>query len=359
MMETHQKHKRQNQLQVAIIGCGFIAEYHVQAWRNVGAKIVAVCDKDVSLAKSKAEKWRITRYYGDIHEMIREENLDVASICTPANVRLDVVKPLLEKGIHVVIEKPFAMSVAEAEKMVELKKNHGVELTVVHNWLFSHMMKKVLLSLKRKEVGDILGVEMELLHTKDDLMAADSSHWCHSIEAGRFGELLPHVVYILRAILGEVNVKYILGSKLGSYSWMPIDELRILFENPGGKTASIYVSFNSPRAETTLKVIGTKRILVSNLSTDMYSKGKYGDISSSQIVSEDLHLFKEHLNSRVSFIFAVLSGRYKSTHTEFMKAFKNSLTNNTKPPVTAEEALEVVRLHKDLCAKISEQYFSK
>jgi len=358
MMETDLKHKRRGSLRVAIIGCGFIAESHVQAWRNVGAKIAAVCDKNISLAKSKAEKWRVAQYYGDIYKMIREEELDAASICTPANIRLDVVKPLLEKGIHVVVEKPFAMSIAEAEKMVELKKSHGVELTVVHNWLFSHMMKKVLLSLKRKEVGDILGVEMELLHTKDNPMAADPSHWCHSIEAGRFGELLPHVVYILRAILGEVNIKYILGSKLGSYSWMPIDELRILFENLEGRTASVYVSFNSPRAETTLKVIGTKGILVSNLSTDMYTKRKYGDISVSQIVSEDLHLFKEHLNSRVSFAFAALSGRYKSAHTEFMKAFKNSLANNTQPPVTAEEALEVVRLQNSLCAKISEQYSS-
>jgi len=85
-------------LRVAMIGAGFISDSHIQAWRNVGAKVVAVCDKNASIAKSKAEKWGIPRYYVDVYDMVREENLDVASICTPANVRLDVVKPVVERG---------------------------------------------------------------------------------------------------------------------------------------------------------------------------------------------------------------------------------------------------------------------
>lgn len=140
-------------LRVAVVGCGFVAESHIEAYRNVGARVVAVCDKNASLAESKAEKWGVPQYYDDVSKMIKEENLDVASICTPANVRLGVVKPLMENGMHVVIEKPFAMSVAEAEKMVELKNKHGVKLTVVHNWLFSHIMKRTFRSLERKEVG--------------------------------------------------------------------------------------------------------------------------------------------------------------------------------------------------------------
>lgn len=359
MEQNSQKHTLHNPLRVGIIGCGNIADSHVKAWKNAGTTVVAVCDRDISLAKSKAQKWGVAHYYGDVHELIKEQTIDVASVCTSANVRLAVVEPLLENKIHVAVEKPFAMSVEEAEKMVELKKKNGVQLTVLHNWLFSLMMKKVIRSLERNELGDILGVEMELLHTKDDHMAANSSHWCHSIEAGRFGEMLPHVVYILRAFLGEVEVKYILGSKLGSYSWMPIDELRILFSTPEAKTASVYVSFNSPRSEVTLKIIGTKGVLASNLSTDIYIKRKYGFISISQIVSEDMHLLKEHLNARASFAFAVLSGRYKGAHFEVIRAFKNSLINNSKLPVSAEEALKVVKLHKSLCHQINEQYYRK
>jgi UDP-N-acetyl-2-amino-2-deoxyglucuronate dehydrogenase len=361
-MQLGDEKMKQNRLNVGIVGCGFIAEEHVKAWRNVGANIISICDKDASLLKSKAEKWGVKSCYDDVKAMAANEKLDAVSVCTSANVRSVVVEPLLEKGISVVVEKPFAMSVIEAEKMVASQRKYGAKLTVVHNWLFSYLMQKILLVLERKELGDLLSVELELLHTKDDQMAANPSHWCHAIEAGRFGELLPHTVYILRRILGNIEVKYIFGSKLGSYSWMPIDELRLLFANSAGKTASAYITFNSPRMETTLRIVGTKGVLLSNLSTDMVVKRKYGEISVSQIISEDMHLLKEHLSTRVSIESSVLRGKYKSTHTEFMKAFKKCLLSNlsnTPPPVTAEEALAVVKMHKELCTQISEKYFVK
>ena len=345
-------------LRVAVIGAGSIAESHVKAWRNVGAKVVAICDKNASLAKSKAEKWRIPKYYIDVYDMVRGENLDVASICTPANVRLDVVKPVVEKGIHVVIEKPFAMSVIEAEKMVELKKRYGVKLTVVHNWLFSHIMQKTLRSLERREVGDVLGVEMDLLHTKNDPMASDPSHWCHSIKAGRFGEMLPHPLYVIRTILGKVRVKHISGSKLGSYPWMPIDELRVLLEDEKGRMASIYVSFNSVRPETTLKVFGTTGILDVNLSNNILIRKRYRNIKITQVVVDNLRFLTDVAISSSSIAFAIITKRYKNMHTEFMKEFVKSLINDTDPPVTAEEALEVVKLHVDLCSKIHDLFWN-
>jgi len=345
-------------LRVAVVGCGFVAESHIEAWRNVGARVVAVCDKNASLAQSKAEKWRIPRYYEDVSKMIKEEKLDVASICTPANVRLGVVKPLMENGIHVVIEKPFAMSVAEAEKMVELKNRYGVKLTVVHNWLFSHIMKKTLRSLERKEVGDLLGVEIDLLHTKDDPMAANPSHWCHSIEAGRFGEMLPHPLYMMRAILGEVKVRHISGSKLGSYPWMPIDELRVLLEDINGRMASMYVSFNATRSETTLKVFGTTGILDVNLSNNIFIKKKYREINITQVIKDNLRFLTDYINSCFSITFAILTKRYQSMHTEFMKEFVNSLISDAEPQVTGEEALEVVRIHNDLSSQIHKLYFT-
>jgi predicted dehydrogenase len=60
-------------LRVAIVGCGQIADEHMKAWRNVGAKVVALCDKDVTLAKTKAEKWGVQRYYEDVSHMIDSE----------------------------------------------------------------------------------------------------------------------------------------------------------------------------------------------------------------------------------------------------------------------------------------------
>jgi len=345
-------------LRAAVVGCGQIAESHIKAWRNVGARVVAICDKNAALAESKAKKWRIPHYYEDVSHMVREEKIDVASICTPANVRLVVVEPLVENGVHVVIEKPFAMSVAEAEKMVKLKNRYGVKLTVVHNWLFSHTMKRTMRSLAKKEVGELLGFEMDMLHTKDDPMTANPSHWCHSIQAGRFGENLPHPLYISRAILGEVKVRHISGSKLGSYPWMPIDELRILFEDMKGRMASIYISFNTARPETTLKIFGTAGILEVNLSNNILIKKQYREIKNKDVIWDNLRRIKDYITSSFLIGGAILTKRYQGMHTEFIKHLTDSIIGNTDPPVTAEEALEVVKLHVDLCSKIHKLYYA-
>jgi len=346
-------------LNVAIVGCGFIADSHIKAWRNIGAKIVAVCDRNAPIAKSKAEKWGISHYYEDLFQMIQKERLNVASICTPPTVRLNVAEPFMENGVHVVIEKPFAMSVDEAKRMVKLKDRYGVKLTVVHNWLFSHIMKKTLRSLRRKEIGDVLGLRIDMLHTKDDPMAADPSHWCHSIKAGRFGENLPHPIYITRAILGEVKVRHISGSKLGNYPWMSIDELHVLLEDDMGRLASIYISFNSVRPETTLKIFGTTGVLEVNLSNNVLVKKQYREIRNMGVIMDNFRFIKDIIISSFSIGRALITKQYQGMHTEFIKDFVNSLKNNIEPPVTAEEALEVVKLHTDLCSKIHKLYYTK
>lgn len=342
---------------VGIIGCGAISDMHINAWRNAGTSVIALCDKNISLAKIKAKKYGIPKYYEDINKMVEKEKLDVVSICTPPNVRLSVIKPVIENGVHVVIEKPFAMSIQEAEEMVKLKNKYGIKLTVVHNWLFSHIMKRVMKSLG--EIGDLIGLEIIMLHTKDDPMAADSSHWCHSILAGRFGENLPHPLYIARAFMGDMKIKNIFGSKLGHYPWMPIDELRVLLKDREGRFASIYISFNAPRLETILKVFGTKEILDANLSNNILIKRKYREIKVTHVVVDNFKFILDIINSSFSIASAIITKKYQGMHTEFMKAFVNSLRRDINPPVTAEEALEVVRLHADLCSMIHKSYFSK
>lgn len=358
-MNSHLNDRRRKPLNVAIVGCGYISEAHLEAWRNIDANIVAVCDKNVSIAKSKANKWRIPRFYEDVSKMVEAEDLDVVSVCTPANVRLSVVRPIVEAAVHVVIEKPFAMSVKEAKEMVDLKDKYGIKLTVVHNWLFSHMMKRTLNYLRNGWVGDIASVEISMYHTKKDPMAADSSHWCHRIQAGRFGENLPHPLYIIRTILGDLKVRCIHGSKLGNYPWMPIDELWVLLEDMRGRTATIYVSFNASIPETILNIVGERGILYTNLASILVKK-RYREVNGTiQFAMDNLKTLSDIMMSSFSIASAILTRRYKGMHTEFMKGFAKSIINDTEPPVAAEEALKVVESHTDLCTKIHELYFGK
>ncbi|MEM1718911.1 MAG: Gfo/Idh/MocA family oxidoreductase [Thermosphaera sp.] len=346
-------------LNIAVVGCGHISEEHLKAWKNLNANIVAVCDTNIYLARSKAEKWKIPRFYEDVSKLIEMEDLDAVSVCTPPNVRLSVIKPIVEKGVHVVVEKPFAMTIEEAKRIVELKDKYGVKVTVVHNWLFSHIMERVLKYLRKGYVGEIASVEISMYHTSRDPMAADPSHWCHKIPAGRFGENLPHPIYIIRAILGDVSVRHIIGSKLGSYQWMPIDELKVLLEDGKGRLATIHISFNAHRPETILNIVGDKGAIYANLSNNILIKKGYRDISMRDIAIDNLKTITDIVSSSFLITTAIITGQYKGMHTNFMKKFAESILNNTQPPVSAEEALKVVELHAELTSKIHELYFNK
>lgn len=341
-------------LNVAAVGCGHVSNSHIRSWNEVGASVIAVCDKNISAARSKSREWRIPRYYESVPQMIKKEDLDVVSICTPPQIRSAVAVPIMNEGIHVVIEKPFALSVAEAEKMIKSHQENEVELTVVHCWLFAHVIKKTLGVLERKEIGDVLGAEIDVLNTPADPMTSDSSHWCHSLRGGRFAEVLPHPLYLLHAILGNLKVRFVLGSKLGDHEWMRIDDLRILLEDSKHRIASIYASFNAPRTDVTLQIYGSHGILDVDMSRHTIIKRRYREAKVGQVIKDNLRFSGDFIRSSFSIVSAILTRQYQNMHTTFMKEFVNSLENNLDPPVTAEEALQVTKTFEDLCSRIAQ-----
>jgi len=77
-----------------------------------------------------------------------------------------------------------------------------VKLTVDYNALFSRTMMKALDLVTQIAVG-VLRMEVRMLHTKEDAMAANSKHWRHKLPGGRFGEMFAHPVYLLQAFPGD------------------------------------------------------------------------------------------------------------------------------------------------------------
>jgi predicted dehydrogenase len=361
-MNENPTHCKNGEIDVGIVGCGEISDYHIGAWKKAGAKVVAVCDTNTSLAESKAKKWGIPKHYGHISEMLTGERLAATSVLTPAQVRSEVVLPLMEAGINVVIEKPFALSSAEAERMVEAQRKYGVKLTVTHNWLFSYIMRKTLSMIKHGEVGEVLGAAIDVLGNPRSPMTSNPSHWCHSLKGGRFAEMLPHPIYVLQKILGRLETSYVSGSKLGKYDWLRIDELQVLLEDSSARKALIHATLNSNRSEATLRVYGTKAVLITNLYGQTLIKLGALDTNSPsprQVMVDNLRFLKCILSSNLAVATVFATGRYDRTHEALIKEFVKSLVHDEEPPVTPDEALMVVKTHESLCSEIDSLYFQR
>ena len=108
-------------MKAAVIGGGFIGNAHVEALRRLGdVEVVALCDAYNS--REKADRLNIRFAYSDFRKMMEELELDVVHICTPNHTHYEIARHAIQKGIHVVCEKPFTSTAEEAEELVRLAK---------------------------------------------------------------------------------------------------------------------------------------------------------------------------------------------------------------------------------------------
>ncbi|MGO4495075.1 Gfo/Idh/MocA family protein [Paenibacillus sp. 2RAB27] len=120
---------------IGIAGAGGIfKESHLKAWQeNQECEIVAICDVNEARAHEMAELSGANLVYTDYKQMIAEANLDVIDICTPNLYHSEIAIAALQAGIHVICEKPDAVSPVEAQKMADAAAQSGKLLMAIRN----------------------------------------------------------------------------------------------------------------------------------------------------------------------------------------------------------------------------------
>jgi predicted dehydrogenase len=115
-------------IRVAVIGLGLVAEAHLNAFDLVDdARIVAVCDIRGEVA-AKVASAHNAKAYSDYRLLLREEQIDLAMVLTPASTHLDVVRASAEAGAHIFCEKPIAVTVEDADEIVRICDEAGLKL---------------------------------------------------------------------------------------------------------------------------------------------------------------------------------------------------------------------------------------
>src|SRR5437868_14568883 len=108
-------------LHIAVIGCGKVADQHVQAIHRIAdCRIVAVCDRELLMAKQLGQRFGALECFSDLEEMLRATTPDVVHITTPTQSHFSIAKQCLESGSHVYLQKPFTVTRAEAEALIQL-----------------------------------------------------------------------------------------------------------------------------------------------------------------------------------------------------------------------------------------------
>lgn len=135
-------------MKYALIGCGRIAVNHISAAVNNKLNIIAVCDvieskMEALLTKSKLNKDISIKKYTDYKQMLSENNdIELISIATESGLHAEIALYCIEQNINVIIEKPMAMSIADADRIIAAAEKHNVKVAACHQNRFNIAIQK-------------------------------------------------------------------------------------------------------------------------------------------------------------------------------------------------------------------------
>lgn len=150
-----------DKIRVGLVGIGGMGGCHFYNYEKVeNATLVAVCDVRKDVAKEKIGD-RDIKIYTSLDKMIKNEELDMIDICTPSYLHKEMAVKLLEKGYHVLCEKPMTLNKKEAKKVLTAAANTDKKFMVAHVVRFMAPYMYLKNVIKSEELGKLIRLDMK------------------------------------------------------------------------------------------------------------------------------------------------------------------------------------------------------
>jgi predicted dehydrogenase len=198
----------QKTCRVAVVGCGQIADAHLQEIRKVGgARLVAVCDRHPELARQAAARFGVPAAFDDLGRMLADARPDVLHVTTPPHTHCAVAKQALAAGAHVYVEKPFTPDVREADELLAEAEARGRLVCVGHDQLFDPAWEECRRRHLRGDLGRVLHVDSVQGYHLDGpfgrALMEEPDHWVHRLPGGLFQNVISHALYRITEFLPD------------------------------------------------------------------------------------------------------------------------------------------------------------
>jgi predicted dehydrogenase len=150
-------------VKIGVIGAGNISSLHVSGFKShPNAEIVAVCDNRLRKAEKRAAQWGVEKVFKKYEELLKQSDIDAVAILTPHYLHAPMVIAAAEAGKHVLVEKPMAVSLGEADAMISAARKAGVFLMVAENQVFHPPHVEVKRMIEAGEIGEPVMIRLSL-----------------------------------------------------------------------------------------------------------------------------------------------------------------------------------------------------
>jgi UDP-N-acetyl-2-amino-2-deoxyglucuronate dehydrogenase len=198
-----------NIIKFAVIGCGHIGKRHAEMiTREPGAELVALCDV-LPKEQLKIDRYEIP-FFSSIDELLAAPlEIDVINICTPNGYHASLAIQSIETGHHVVIEKPMALSVKDAEQVLHTALNKGKQIFGVMQNRYSPPSVWIKDMVDTGRLGNIYMVQLNCYWNRDDrYYKAGNWHGTADLDGGTLFTQFSHFIDIMYWLFGDItNIK--------------------------------------------------------------------------------------------------------------------------------------------------------
>jgi len=254
-------------LRGALVGFGGVAEHgHLPGFlRDPRFEICAVVDPEQA-ARDRAARTSSGRIglYSDLAACLSSERLDFVDIATPPSEHLEAIERAAGAGLHLLVEKPLALSIEEALRVERAARRGEVALTVIHNWHHAPVFRAAREALEKGAIG--APDEVEFVTERTEPAGGGARSWRLDRKIAGGGILVDHgwhQLYLARALLGGCDPRSVQATterrRWTEYSVEDTAQVRVGYR--GGARAELRLTWAAPRRRTLVTIRGESGIL--------------------------------------------------------------------------------------------------
>ena len=354
-------------LKVCLIGCGKIADGHVEEIQKIdGVTLAGVCDLELLLAEQLAVRYGLPAYYDDVSKMLENEKPDVVHITTPPQSHLELSVQAIDAGCHVYVEKPLTVDSAQAVQLIEHARRNQKKIVIGHSFEFDPVAIAVRQLVHEGVLGEMVHVECFLGYNLSgpfgSVLLGDDSHWVHHLPGKLLQNNINHVLHkILDHIPDQQPLIHAHGyvrrdGRFGDIRDDLHDELRVIL---AGEKTTGYATFSAHARPVRhfAKFYGTKNTINVDyvLRTLTFDRADHLPSAIGRLLptfGQSWEYFKGGGRNVIRFIksdFQFFAGMKNL----FIR-FYDSIQNDTDPPISYDETLRVTAIMDRIFDQISE-----
>lgn len=326
-----------SKLKFAIIGCGRISYKHIEALvqNKEEATLVAVCDviqgnavaKKNEYEKNMSQELNIN-VYADYKEMLDKEQIDVVTIATESGYHPEIAIYCMNKCKHVIVEKPMALSMEDADKMIECAKINNVKLCVSHQNRFNQPIQQLREAIESNRFGKLVNGTARILWNRN-MGYYEQAPWrgTWKLDGGTLMNQCIHNIDLLQWMMGgEIDTVYAAcDTFLRDIEAEDFGAILIKFKNGSIGIVEGSACVYPKNLEETLSIFGEKgTVCIGGLAVNKIETWRFGD----NIDTED-----EILKGQEGDPDSV----YGFGHTPLFKDMINAIKENREPLVSGVE----------------------